>query len=215
MATIRAEIKDDKLHLSAPDAAPLIVPILSGSERLVTIWTNSVRGYDQGDEAAAWFSMQLGRECRLVRKTPNMRKISSRYQITGKELTSFADSYPFLLASQVSLNDLNTHLPKRKSIPITRFRPNITVNGGEAFQEDTWKRIKIGDVMFRVVKPSSRCEVININQDTGERDGDFLPLDALGGYRRAANGIMFAQNMVQENTGIIRVGDPILILEYK
>jgi uncharacterized protein YcbX len=140
-----------------------------------------------------------------------MRKISQSQQITGEELVGFADGYPFLLTSQASLDDLNSRLPK--PLPITRFRPNLVIAGGEAFQEDSWRKIKIGEVVFRVVKPCSRCEIINIDQQTGERD--VQPLDTLGSYRRHAKGIWFGQNLVQETLGNIHIGDKVEILERK
>ncbi|HSX30540.1 MAG TPA: MOSC N-terminal beta barrel domain-containing protein [Candidatus Saccharimonadales bacterium] len=209
MATIRPTVGGNILRLEAPGVKALEVPITSAYKRPVTVWTSDLEAYDQGDTAAEWFSKLLGRECRLVRKTPSMRKIGQKYQVTGSELVGFADSYPFLLASLASLDDLNAHMDA--SVPITRFRPNIVVAGGEAFQEDSWRRIKIGQVTFRVVKPCSRCEMINVDQQTGERD--VQPLDALGGYRRHAKGIWFGQNLVQETTGVIRVGDALEVLE--
>ncbi|MFO6485023.1 MOSC domain-containing protein [Escherichia coli] len=38
-----------------------------------------------------------------------------------------------------------------------QFRPNLVVSGASAWQEDSWKVIRIGDVVFDVVKPCSRC----------------------------------------------------------
>ncbi len=38
-----------------------------------------------------------------------------------------------------------------------QFRPNLVVSGASAREEDSWKVIRIGDVVFDVVKPCSRC----------------------------------------------------------
>jgi uncharacterized protein len=209
MATIHPTIEGDILKLESPGVESLTVPIKAEDKHIVTIWGSSIKAYDQGDEAGKWFSALLGRDCRLVRKTPSMRKISKRRQVTGKELVGFADGYPFLLTSVASLDDLNARM--EKPVPITRFRPNLVIAGGEAFQEDTWSKIKIGEAIFRVAKPCSRCEMINVDQQTGERD--VQPLDTLGTYRRHAKGIWFGQHLVQETLGTIRVGDKVEILE--
>jgi hypothetical protein len=49
--------------------------------------------------------------------------------------------------------------------------------------EDGWKRIRIGDVEFRVVKPCSRCILTTIDPQTGERSADREPLATLQKYR--------------------------------
>jgi uncharacterized protein YcbX len=57
-----------------------------------------------------------------------------------------------------------------------RFRPNLVIEGSEAYAEDSWKRIRIGDVEFRVVKPCARCILTTIDPQTGERSADREPL---------------------------------------
>ena len=42
-------------------------------------------------------------------------------------------------------------------LPINRFRPNLVVEGCEPFDEDRWKRIRIGGVEMAIVKP---CAVL-------------------------------------------------------
>ena len=45
-------------------------------------------------------------------------------------------------------------------------RPNIVVAGGRAFQEDDWAELVVGagENVFQVVKPCTRCTMINIDQ---------------------------------------------------
>ena len=38
----------------------------------------------------------------------------------------------------------------KATIAMDRFRPNIVVDGLQAWEEDTWKRIRIGSVEFHV-----------------------------------------------------------------
>ena len=46
----------------------------------------------------------------------------------------FADSFPFLLLSEASLDDLNARLDS--PLPVNRFRPNIVVAGCVPYEED-------------------------------------------------------------------------------
>ena len=50
-----------------------------------------------------------------------------------------------------SLDDLNNRLPS--PLPMNRFRPNIVIDGVDAFEEDGWKRIRIDGIELSVVKP--------------------------------------------------------------
>ena len=94
-----------------------------------------------------------------------------------------------------------------------RFRPNLVVEGSEAFAEDGWKRIRIGDVEFRLVKSCSRCILTTIDPQTGERDEQREPLMTLMSYRKQEGGTMFGQNLVNDSHGVLEVGMPVTVLE--
>ncbi|TKV15257.1 MOSC domain-containing protein, partial [Citrobacter sp. TBCS-14] len=59
---------------------------------------------------------------------------------------SFADGYPYLLTNEASLRDLQQRCPA--SVKMEQFRPNLVISGAGAWEEDTWKVIRIGDVIF-------------------------------------------------------------------
>lgn len=94
-----------------------------------------------------------------------------------------------------------------------RFRPNLVVEGSAAFAEDDWKRVRIGDVEFRVVKPCSRCILTTIDPQTGERSADREPLATLQKYRAQADGAMFGQNLVNDGNGRLQVGMAVTVIE--
>ena len=119
----------------------------------------------------------------------------------------FADGFPFLLISEESLADLNRRLAD--PLPMNRFRPNLVVAGGEPYAEDGWGRIEIGGVRLQVMKPCERCLVTTTDQATGERGKE--PLRTLATYRKVGNDVLFGQNVVHENTGRLRVCDPVTI----
>lgn len=53
---------------------------------------------------------------------------------------------------------------------ISRFRANIITNGTRAFEEEKWDEISIGSLHFQVSGPCHRCQIICIDQQTGQRN---------------------------------------------
>ncbi|MCW8803695.1 MAG: MOSC domain-containing protein, partial [Ignavibacteriaceae bacterium] len=80
-------------------------------------------------------------------------------------------------------------------------------NGGKPFEEDGWKKFKIGNVQFEAVKPCARCVITTTNQETAEQLHE--PLLTLSKYRKIDNKVMFGVNLVCDSTGKIKVGDKI------
>jgi uncharacterized protein YcbX len=173
----------------------------AGTERMCSVWSDRVRTLVGERTWNDWFSAQLGRSVQLVyMPDATKRRTDGRY---AKGLTSLSDGFPFLLVSQASLDDLNARLPS--PIGMERFRPNIVVAGGTAFQEDAWTDIRIGDARFQLVKPCARCVVITTDQRTGERYKE--PLRTLSTYRSKGNKVLFGINAMGDASGSVRVGD--------
>nr|XP_020030450.1 molybdenum cofactor sulfurase-like [Castor canadensis]XP_020030459.1 molybdenum cofactor sulfurase-like [Castor canadensis] len=57
---------------------------------------------------------------------------------------------------------------------ISRFRANIITNGTRAFEEEKWDEISIGSLRFQVLGPCHRCQMICIDQKTGQRNQDIF-----------------------------------------
>ncbi|SUG33924.1 Flavodoxin reductases (ferredoxin-NADPHreductases) family 1 [Salmonella enterica subsp. arizonae] len=95
-----------------------------------------------------------------------------------------------------------------------QFRPNLVVSGVAAWEEDNWKVLRIGDVIFDVVKPCSRCIFTTISPEKGQKHPSGEPLATLQAFRTALdNGdVDFGQNLIARNSGVIRVGDEVEIL---
>jgi uncharacterized protein YcbX len=206
-----ALLEDGSLSLSAPAMPALTFPVArSGAVRRVTVWSANVKAVDQGDEAAEWLSTYLETPVRLVYMPEgSIRKVEPRYAVRPDDHVSFADGYPILIASQESLDDLNAHL--ETPLPMNRFRPNLVVAGCGPFEEDTWQRIRIGEVEMALVKPCARCEVTTIDQQTTLRGKE--PLKTMASFRRlSGNKVMFGMNAIPLNEGRLRVGDPVEIL---
>ena len=214
LALVVPNLTDRGLGLSAPNMPGLSLPVAAYAPTWrVNVWSShGVNAADQGDEAAEWLSAYLNRPARLVyMPDESIRPVDPKYAIHADDHVSFADGYPVLVASQESLDDLNTRL--ETPLPMNRFRPNLVVAGCKPFEEDTWKRIRIGEVELALVKPCARCEVTTIDQATAARGKE--PLKTLATFRRL-NGskVMFGMNAIPLNEGRLRVGDRVEILEF-
>ncbi len=209
MCLVQQVLTEHGVQLSVSGMPDLVVSEPSHAmEREVTVWEDRCSAMDCGDEAANWISCFLGITSRLVFfPEKEFRQVDLSYAQVGDK-TAFSDGFPLLLISKASLDDLNERL--EQPIEMARFRPNLVVDGCEAFAEDGWKKIRIGTVIFRIVKPCSRCVIPCINPLTGERGKE--PLRTLSRYRQRNNQLFFGQNVIAEGTGQISTGMDVEIL---
>ena len=203
----------NQICLEAPHQPPLRLSLVpeQPTEMTVEIWGDLCRAWSMGSDAANWLSQFLETPCQLVYMPDQAQRPVAHGKLGTDKLVSFADAYPFLLISEASLADLNSRLTT--PIPMNRFRPNLVVMGCDAFAEDTWAKIRIGDIVFSVAKGCDRCSIPGVDQATGVATKE--PLPTLATYRRWQGKIWFGQNLVQENLGELRIGDPIEVLAHK
>ena len=213
MATVWTDLDPGVLSLSAPDRDSVVVPI--EPERPATlkvrVWGNVCDAVSVGGEADEWLSDYLGDDCRLVYMPERSHRYSNRdYAGEGREV-GFADGYAYLLTGEASLADLNAKLAAKAhpALPMNRFRPNLVVRGSAAFDEDGWKRVRIGPVELGAVKRCGRCQVTTTDQATGDVRGPE-PLATLSAYRDHPEfGPTFGMNLVTLTPGVVRVGDSV------
>ncbi len=144
------------------------------------------------------------------------REATSKGQGLGVQ-TRFTDTSPYLLTSLESLEDLNQRLRQKspsnsfEELPMLRFRPNIVVSGGEAFGEDNWQTLTIGDLILESSKPCGRCSVTTVDFNTGKVSSSE-PLKTLAQYRRKDRGVYFGQYFITKSFNqILKVGDQFTI----
>ena len=215
LARVVVTCEPGRIRVSADGRTGLVIaePPAGAALIKVRVWSDALLAAAAGPEADAWFSAFLGRQVGLVHlDDPTRRPVDPQYGRNGA-VVSFADGFPLLLTSTGSLGDLGDWLAADGEIPVpmTRFRPSVVVSGAPAWAEDGWRRIRIGAVPFRVAKPCGRCVVTTTDQITGERGRQ--PLKMLGQRRRFGNELVFGQNLIPDSGGVLRVGDPVEILD--
>ena len=218
MACIDAKLADGTLMLSAEGAGGISVgtkPEPEAPLRTVSVWkSEGLLAEDCGDTVSAWLSDFLGQACHLVRIGSRFSRPILKPSARPGDVVMFADSHPFLLISEASLAQLNDRIHENSGdpVPMNRFRPNVVVDGCEAFAEDTWSRVQIGNAAFRNGGPCIRCIITTTDQLTGERTGKE-PLKTLATFRRNPadpTEVSFGVNLVHETKqGTVRLGDAV------
>lgn len=209
MATIRVGLENEALVLSHPGVEPLRVPLAARSlmRRSVTVWEDRCDALDEGPEARAWFHAVLGdlrgSGLSLVRFAPDHRRRVEPHSLAPGEQahTAFADGYPVLVASAASLAELNRRLATKglAPVPMSRFRPNIVIEGAEPFAEDGWDELAAADGRWRLGlrKPCQRCKITTVDQRSGEIPVPGEPLRTLVEMNlRLFPGGYFGQNAI-------------------
>lgn len=213
LTLIRAVPHGDALMLTAPAMPDIdLLPPASATRIDATIWRSNVSAQPASAAADRWISDYLGIAVRFVfMDAACTRAIDEKYSRAGDQV-SFADGYPLLVISQAALDVLNEKLVV--PVPMLRFRPSIVVAGTAAHAEDGWKRVRVGEVEFDVVKPCMRCVLTTVDFESGRFDPSGEPLRTLIGYRRGPAGVSFGQNLIPRGCGTLRLGDAVEVLEH-
>jgi uncharacterized protein len=174
----------------------------------VVIWNDTVKAGLMEAHLSDWFSEVFNKDLRLVfMGDSHQRQIDLRYANEG-EMVSFADGYPYLIVQSSSLEYFNEKL--ETPVEMIRFRPNIVLKGGSSFEEDDWTQLRIGEVEFKLVKPCSRCKVINI--DPNQLDLNPKVMETLKSFRPPTFGM---NACLMGNDGKIRVGEEANVLHQR
>ncbi len=177
------------------------------------LWIQELRSYLGITNHLALFRVSKEYQPREVYRCAP-RKEALGYQPT----VGFQDAYPLHIMNLASVRDVESKLQKNPPpLSALNFRPNIVITGGSAFDEDSWKRIKIGEYEYYVSCRTVRCLLPNVNPNTGKRHGsepdrtlkDFRRIDA-GDPKNACLGMQMVPALESSQ---IEVGDEVQILE--
>ncbi|MBK7394496.1 MAG: MOSC domain-containing protein [Chloracidobacterium sp.] len=240
MATIAVAAESGQLKVESEGHGVMHVPFEPdmGERGRVTVWNSVCDAEIYNGQVSEWFSDVLGTNCQLVYMPDTSRRgINPKFNL-GDDVVSFADGYPLMVIGEGSLADLNEKIANNaekehpggeftfEPLPMNRFRPNLVVAETDAFAEDAWQKIRIGEAAFRSTKPCERCVITTVEQSVGEFAGKE-PLKTLATYRMAkdvipdryeslgvgANAVLFGQNLIAETPGAtISVGGEIVAL---
>lgn len=202
----------------------------------VNVWDYYTDAYEYGDDINSIFCEFFDQQVWLVHKGPTPRIAGgngAKMFLGREESVNFPDVLPVQIASQASLQELNSRLNEKgeDSLTIERFRPNIIVKGDIPWSEDSWKTVRINGATslvenlrggyfkaldLDVAARCLRCQVPNVHPDTAEKHRKE-PWDTLMSYRRIDEGMAFKPSFgmlcCPRNEGEVKVGMRFEVLE--
>jgi len=205
----------DGLYLQAPDGSSASIRFadFAAESAATQVWGNHFTALIAPETINHWLSGFFPRPVQLRWVGPEMTRRVKKHPQTP---LGFADGFPYLLVNDASLFDLQRRCPA--SVKLEQFRPNLVVSGASAWAEDGWSVVRIGDITFDVPKPCSRCVFTTISPDRGRKHPSGEPLASLQKFRSAGDDsgdVDFGLNLIARNSGVIRVGDRLEILQTK
>ncbi|XP_073942978.1 molybdenum cofactor sulfurase isoform X1 [Choristoneura fumiferana] len=132
-----------------------------------------VDSIDCGDDVAYWISEALEVSfLRLVRQS-NDRVLKNKNELETK-LLSLSNQAQFLLVNRATVRWLKDKIEDSSFTDdldrlTDRFRGNIIIDMEEELAERDWRRVIIGKHEFKVEGQCNRCQMVCIDQTTGEK----------------------------------------------
>ncbi|PYH48878.1 MOSC domain protein [Aspergillus saccharolyticus JOP 1030-1] len=224
--------------------------------RPVKIWKDNPLAYDYGhhlpaslrrflaaaadDNTAKQKPLTLFREC-AAHHRQIFRNAPSKETLGFQTVTGFQDAYPLHMLNLASVHDVarrcQAEIPR---LTVRRFRANVIVQGPGCFEEDAWRRIRVGGggrggtglkagagrvdkegesegVEIHLACRTIRCRLPNVDPDTGVRHRSE-PDRTMKSYRRIdrgdpTNACLGMQLVPAVRNFTLRVNDPITVLE--
>jgi len=186
LTLVKPSFHNNYLHLDAPGMKTFRLPLSdpkngNRTKEVVGVWKDKVEGVDEGDDVAEWFTLYLNAKepIRLMRYA-GIRKTKTEYQKEdSNNVVSFVDRFSFLLINKKSVEALNEMIGVKNKYTEERYRPNIFVEANQAWEEDTWEKLKIGNSVLYVELGCDRCKVTTVEPHTGLFDENNQPLKTI------------------------------------
>lgn len=183
LASIKTTIIDDTICLQRADGD--VRALRAGSKSTnVKVWKDHCQAFCSEEDFSPWLqeALETTRSLHLVYFQSGFKRSPKRERF-GTHAAKFADAAPFLITNQQSLDALNAHLKASGENPVSmsRFRPNLVVNGIEAFDEHNVSRLEAhqSGLSFSLVDHCQRCAVITVDQNSGIRPSKTQPFSSL------------------------------------
>ncbi|XP_058472296.1 mitochondrial amidoxime-reducing component 1 isoform X2 [Solea solea] len=206
-----------QLCLNGPNMDKLNFPLEQSNNPVIhcRVYRGESQGRDCGDEVSRWLTRYFGvnKTFRLVHFEPQMKgRQSPETLFSPYERLAYTDVGPVMLLSEASVHNLSSK--SEKDLNAKQFRPNIVISDCEAFAEDSWDEIQIGNVRLQRVMSCGRCLFTTVDPDTGIFHRKE-PYQTLKSYRLCdpsekhiyKSSPLFGQLHTVKKTGILQVGD--------
>lgn len=187
LCLLKPTILEDVMEIDFPNKKPMQIPLESSGDILDAkicqskVCGDVVGGYYCGDKVSLWIS-----ECldipglRLIRQQTDRKKMGDRKNSPKKDL-SLANQAQFLVVNYRSVEWLSSKIDDWGEIEsedldstVDRFRGNLLIETAVAFDENSFKSLRIGNVGLIADGFCTRCQMICINQRTGEKTSEPL-----------------------------------------
>ncbi|KXJ77149.1 hypothetical protein RP20_CCG008237 [Aedes albopictus] len=224
MVQPRFDDSHETMTLSAPGMMDISVDVkrlLSVEPVKASVWGQTVTAVDCGEEVARWLSRFILSEDFGLRlmfypldyPTRDVReKNKIHLKLTARDSGALHDATSYMLLSEASVTDVNSRL--EKPVTAVQYRPNMVVKGPGAFEEDDWKWIKIGETIYKNVKPCTRCIFTNVDPETGIPSSQGEPLRTLKTYRKKpglGDSPVVGMQMGIRKEGTVRLGETVYV----
>lgn len=188
LARIETAYVDCGIELKAANHEPLVLStdIATGRSVEVKSWGGNVTGIHAGHEASDWLSSVVGQEAHIL-AVPDSHRRTLNPGEQNPDAPTFTgrgtDGYPLHVVSLASLRRFNEVRAEHglEPVGIEAFRANIVIDGEslEPFTEDKWDRMRLegeglSPVDIIALRACARCKTIEVNPETGNRDGRML-----------------------------------------
>lgn len=163
----------------------------SGEGQVVSIWKRTQSGVSASAAVNDWLSDVLQQPVTLL-------------QLPSNESQHYGDSQPVMVLFRETAQRIERALGRPFSA--LQLRPNLVIDGGEAFTEKTLTTLQIGSVTLAAVEPCTRCKMINLAPDTEVYP---CPLDVSSTLMQLQPGFVAGHHFAVASPGHCALGDSI------
>uniref|UniRef100_A0A914QIJ0 MOSC domain-containing protein n=1 Tax=Panagrolaimus davidi TaxID=227884 RepID=A0A914QIJ0_9BILA len=207
----------DRNGFQNPIELPLNPETTKTEAKLTTVCISNYMAFSCGEKASKWLISlhptfpQTSKILRLLPETcvdPLITDIKSSTQ----QNSTFTNEADYLLITWASVKAIASAVNLSAKDVAKRFRPNFIVETftNIPFEEDNFSKIYIAGIPFEITGKCTRCQMISIDQESGEKDPKVLLAlrDA-----RCGDKITFGVYLkrLTENEADISVGSTVII----
>lgn len=178
------------------------------------LFDEQVKACKLNDAFSQLMSDFLEIKCHVIQLKQSSRGIKAKYNnLTPNSVLNLSDVSPVHLISESSLNKLNSKLSNANKVAVSNFRPNLVISGKVPFEEETWKTIQIGEVVFEVHCQTKRCNVTLLDTNSLIKNKFSEPLKTLRTFQKSnQKGVCFGIYLIPITKGKLKIGDSVQVI---